>query len=515
MASALRTTSTNNPEKGSKMSVSNVGPSRRSLLGGLACLPAVTMLGACTSNRAPTGTGSSGGGLSPADISLAGINQWTTSPSDFGPAWAAQVKRFEAARPGTSLKTISLPIASGDQTIKTQLAAGTAPELVLGRQPPEPYMCLPLDDYLKAKNPFAPEYAQWVDAFIPEYYGFNNPVTANADGHLYSVSFNQTGWALYLNQDLLQKAGVSTKPEDLDTWGKFMAAVDKIKATGAAAVAMDNSGLGQGWTSGVVFDMLLDRYFDDWNHFDAKGNPGKNPYLTTKSLIWAIKTGKLKADLPEVTAALQFIKTFFMEAVTKNWSGIAGQGGAALGLGDFISGKAAMAWGTDFAFEQLKTATFKFATIPFPTITKADSPVSDGTPARFGGATGFSTAYMVPAKTSGAKLEAAIAFLQYMSAPKTVQPWIDDTGSLSALKDVKVPEVAKGFAAGEWAKVQRMSGLTITRILPGVPFKQIIDPWLLGQQELGAAQQALQKWWTDGAAATIKSNKWENEDWAK
>lgn len=497
------------------MSVTHNGMGRRTLLGGLACLPGAALLSACSGTPASQNTPRSSGAPTPAEISLAGINQWTTSPNDFGPAWAAQIKRFEEARPGTTFKTISLPIASGDQTIRTQLAAGTAPELVLGRQPPEPYMALPLDDYLKAKNPFAPEYAKWIDAFVPEYYGFDNPVTVNADGHMYSVSFNQTGWALYVNEDLFQKAGISPKVADLDTWGKFMAAAEKLTAAGIAPVAMDNSGLGQGWTAGVVFDMFLDRYFDAWNHFDARGNVGKNTYLTTKSLIWAIKTGKLRADLPEVGAALQIMKDFFMKAVTKNWSGIAGQGGAALGLGDFMASRAAMAWGTAFAFQQLQSAPFKFSSIPFPTVTRADSPQSDGTPARFGGATGFSTAYMIPAKTSGAKLDAAIAFLQYMSAPKTVQPWINDTGSIPALKDVTVPDVAKGFVVGEWAKVQRMSGLTMTRLLPGVPFKQIIDNWLLGQQDLAAAQQGLQKWWMDGAAATIKSNKWETEDWAK
>ena len=46
------------------------------------------------------------------DIVLDGPNQWTTSPTSFGAPWEAQVKRFEAANPGVTLKTNVLPLTT-------------------------------------------------------------------------------------------------------------------------------------------------------------------------------------------------------------------------------------------------------------------------------------------------------------------------------------------------------------------------------------------------------------------
>lgn len=63
-------------------------------------------------------------------ITLSGPNQWNSSGSSFGKPWEELVAAFEAKEPNIKVKTVVLPLNSFGQTISTQLAAGTASELV-------------------------------------------------------------------------------------------------------------------------------------------------------------------------------------------------------------------------------------------------------------------------------------------------------------------------------------------------------------------------------------------------
>ena len=168
----------------------------------------------------------------------------------------------------------------------------------------------------------------------------------------------------------------------------------------------------------------------------------------------AIKTGTNITALPEFAEALQLTKWFFDNAVTPNWSGIKGLSGIGLDIPDFVAGKTAMAFGADFAYPSMAAAKFKFASMPFPTITSATTPLSQNLPAQFG-ATPGGTSYLIPATTKGDNLTYAVKFLQYMTSPKTAQRWItESTGAPSVSGEVGVPGIA-AFNVGDWANQMR------------------------------------------------------------
>ncbi|MFI7423840.1 ABC transporter substrate-binding protein [Nonomuraea sp. NPDC049684] len=441
-------------------------------------------------------------------ITLAGPNQWNASGSSFGPAWEALVDAFEKREPGIEVRTQVLPLDGFMQTITTQLAAGTAPELVFNQPPHKAHEVHALDAELQKPNPYVPGNQRWIDVFRKEYYG---PAVSKAlskeSGKLEYIPFNLVAIGLFYNKDAFAKAGVDQPPA---TWEDFRSACGKLKAAGFDPVALDKGGLAAGWTWEAVSTQLIDKYHDDWNFFDATGKPGKAPTVTEKSMSKAIKQGTLTTRTPEVAESLKIYKEFF-DCGTPNWTGVA-DGGATVGYRDFVSGKAAMSWGTDFAVEALKAdAKFALGTMPFPTITRASTPLSSEAPARYGASIG-GTSYMIPSTVKGEKYAAAVKFLQYMSSP-AIKPWLDATGGLPAVEGVEPSAETAGLLEGEWGKPFRVTAL------PGGPegtsFRDVFDGYLLGRRSLEEELADLDKWWKRGIEAGIKKNAWGDEDWAR
>jgi multiple sugar transport system substrate-binding protein len=464
----------------------------------LACVSLT--LAACSSS----GGGSAGGTTT---ITLEGPNQWTSSGSTFGPAWEALVTRFEKDNPKIKVKTVVLPISEFNQTISTQLAAGTAPELVFNQASYKPYMVHHLDSDLTKPNPYVPGNKQWIDVFKPKAYGLK--LTVDPEGHVDYVPFNMFTAGVFYNKDAFAKADVQAP---ITTFANLLTACGKLKSAGYTPFAMDDSDLGVGWTWQVVSNMLLNKDYNKFNYFDATGKPGTNPTLTQKDLVRATATGQLTTKTPEVAESLKLMKQFFDQCATKNWSGIKGTSGSMVNVKDFVSGKAAMTWGTDFAGPVLTNLGFKYATMPFSTIMKATTPLSTNAPAQKGVSLG-GTSYMIPAKVSGDKLKAAIKFLQYVSAPTKVEPWLKATGAIPVLNDAPVPAQSQGLVTGAWAQPLKIGG---TLLGPsGTTGVSMFDGYLLGSKNLSQEQSYLQQMWGKSASELIKNNLWDKESWAK
>lgn len=471
--------------------------SRSGIVGALACV--ALMLAACSSGG--------GGSAGVTTITLEGPNQWTTSGSTFGPAWDALIARFEKDNPKIKVKTVVLPVSEFNQTISTQLAAGTAPELVFNQASYKPYMVHHLESYLTKPNPYVPGNKRWIDVFKPKAFGLK--LTVDPEGHVDFIPFNMFTAGVFYNTSAFAKAGVRAP---IKTFTDLLAACGKLEAAGYTAFGMDDSDLGIGWTWQVVSNMLLTKYYDKFNYFDATGKPGSNPTLTQEDLVRATATGQLTTKTPEVTESLKLVKQFFDQCATKNWSGIKGTSGSMVNASDFASGKAAMTWGTDFAAPVLTKVSFKYATMPFPTITKATTPLSTNAPAQKGVSLG-GTSYMIPAKISGDKLKAAVKFLQYVSAPAKVEPWLKATGAIPVLKDAPVPAASRGLVAGAWAKPLKIGG---TLLGPsGTTGMGMFDGYLLGSKSLSQEQSYLQGMWNKSASELIKDNGWGHQAWAK
>ncbi|PSK96401.1 multiple sugar transport system substrate-binding protein [Haloactinopolyspora alba] len=406
----------------------------------------VVALAAMTFVAAACGGDSGQGDGDEITITLSGPNQWNNDPASFGPAWEDLVARFEKEEPGINVETTVLPLAEFGQTLSTQLSAGTAPELVFKQVPHEPEQVHSLNEYLEQPNPYVEGNEKWLDLFNQDYFGPKSTRARNVKGDYEFIPFNLVIVGLYYNADILAEAGVEAP---IETYGEFMDACEDIKDAGYVPLSMDQSHLGQGWTYNMIAPMLFHKYADELNQFGANNEPGTALQLSSKSLAKAILTGEFDPkDTPEVAESLRLLKEVFDKCATPNWSGISG-GASFVGHDDFVGGRAAIAYGTNFAAPNLKEVDWEWGTMPFPTITKQDSEFATGQPAQFGAGVG-GTNYMIPATTEGEKLDAAIKFLQFATSPEHGQPWLDASGGIPATNDAEAAPGLENLTSGEW-----------------------------------------------------------------
>ncbi|MYV97012.1 extracellular solute-binding protein [Streptomyces sp. SID3343] len=451
-------------------------------------------------------------------ITLEGPNQWSESGSSFGKPWEDLVASFRKAEPNIKVKTVVLPLNSFTQTVSTHLAAGTAPELVFSQVPHKPHMVHPLDEYLAKPNPYiksGPGSEKWVDAFKSRYYVQGNPKLRNADGKVELVPFNLVGTGIFYNKEAFAKAGL-TAP--FKTFEDLIQGCAKLKAAGYTPLAMDRSDIGPEWTMRAISGMLLDKHVERLNTFDFDGNPGKAtsatgaPAVAEKALTKAVLTGELTTKTPEVVAALELLKKMWGACVDKQWSGnTEGLNGSVVGLRDFSTAKAAMAWGVNFGAGSLNTSKFEVSSMPFPQITQESTPLADGAPPRFGAGVG-GTSYMIPSTVKGEKLAATVKFLQFVSTPANIDPWLKATGGIPAVEGATGAQETNAFAEGTWgdpAPLELPVGPTsVTKL-------SLVEGWLLGTKSMQEQQSYLQDMWTKGAQQIVKDRKWNNEPWAK
>ena len=441
-------------------------------------------------------------------IELRGPNQWNNNAKSFGPEWDRLVRDFKIAEPNITLKTVVQPLNSFYATNSTQLAAGTAGDLVFRQAKYTPEMVVNLDPYLKEPNPYIDGNKKWIDAFDDNFYGYEKNIGPNAKGNMEWIPFNLIGIGIFANKDLAAKTGVQLPIKDFTS---LFAACKKFKAAGVDPWGWDNSFLPISWTWRVISSMFMQGEYDKIDLFDKAGAAGKSlpTSITDKSRTRAILEGKLKATDPQIQASLKMLKKFVDECATNNWSGITNNNGAVTAYDDFFAGRAAMTWGVSFGLASLNAAKFKSTIFAFPTIDKAADPLSNGHNARWGVGVG-GTEYMIPASTKGTKLEAAVLFLQFLSSPKGLK-WAGTSGGISPIKG-KSSGVSLGDGGSDWGKPQI---LWAPAEAPGKTVRSIFDGLLLGTKTVAETTATLQQNWDEGAKQAVKDNKWGDETWAK
>ena len=452
------------------------------------------------------------GGVAGTTITLEGPNQWTQSGSNFGRPWTEVLNEFTKVT-GVHVKTDVLPLATFSSVESTQLAAGTAPDLVFNQATYQPYMVVPLNKYLNRPNPFVPGNKKWLSLFNPEAYSAKVANVLDPKGNFDWVPFNLVGTALYFNKTAFKKAGI-TAP--IKTYSQLIADCSILKKHGYTPMAMDNSVIGWDFPYRPILSQMMEKEVPAMNHFTVTGQPGKASSITQEDYAWAIATGKFSASNPYVKESLVLLKQLYTNCATKNWSGIKGLSGDGVGLPQFEGGKAAMAWAVDFGYGTIAASSnFPIGSMPFPEITTATTKFSANVPPRSGNTIG-GTSYMIPAHTSGNALKASILLLQFMSAPKYITNWLARTGGIPAVEGIKPPPQDVAYFTGNWGKPALINPFASSGydIAPGVLQTDAYDGYLLGAKSLSQEVSYLEGLLQQGAAYLVKNDGWSGQSWA-
>lgn len=457
--------------------------------------------------------GNQNGHGTPVTITLEAPNQWTNSGTSFGSSWTSLIKNYEKANPNVKVNLRVLPLSSFSSTEAAQIAAGTAPEIIFNQFPNQYYELTNLDSFLQQPNPYVPGNKHWISLFKPQFYNDTNYGATGDLTHHYQLPVNLVAVGYYYNENAFKASGISSTPT---TWDQFMADLAKLKAHGYIGVGNTNSYLVQDNMFTTISAELLDKYYDKWNWYTAAGKPGKvTGPLPLEDYARAILTKQLTAQTPEIAETLKLLKQV-SAYFPPGWSGISDNSGAGVDISQFVQGKVGVIWGVNFGYGTIKSLApnIDVKSMPLPTVTTATTPLSTNVPARSGASIGGTT-YVLPSTDKGAKLNAAINFLQYMTAPKVNQKWLAQSSGNSVIVGSADPKALLGFTAGQWGKSPRVGQLPMIDSQLETTFPQIVDAYLLGSASLSDTENQLEQAWLQAARYEVQQNKNWTGSWTQ
>ncbi|GAV39781.1 ABC transporter substrate-binding protein [Streptomyces acidiscabies] len=289
----------------------------RKLVGALALTTALTLTAACSAST--DGSGSTDA----KDVKLR-MTVWTSNQDQLK-LFDSIAAAYRAQHPDVASITFeSLPFDAYNTTLTTQIAGGNAPDLVwmgdLSRDLIAADALVGLTDKLKST-------ADW------QYDDLEASATKefSRDGTLYAYPFSTSPFALYVNTDLLAKAGQQVDPKNL-TW-------DQVAAAGAAV----NKSTGK---AGFV---VRDFDYKAWNTLATV-------WTGFGASAWSEDGKKCTFTSPQMRQAF----TFLHDAAFKS-KAMPGPGTTA----DFFAGDSAFTV-AQVSRASLLTGKFKYALYPLP-----------------------------------------------------------------------------------------------------------------------------------------------------
>ncbi|MFF0345472.1 ABC transporter substrate-binding protein [Kribbella sp. NPDC004875] len=289
----------------------------RKALGVLALTTALAVTAACGASDASSSAGSS------TDVKLR-MTVWTSNEDQLK-LFDAIGDAYRAEHPEVSSITFeSLPFADYNTTLTTQIAGGNAPDLAwmgdLSKDLIAADALVGLTGKLKATDGW--KYDDLEDSATKEF---------SRDGTLYAYPFSNSPFALYVNTDLLAKAGQKIDPKTL-TW-------DQVAAAGAAVHAK----------TGKAGFVIRDFDYNAWNMLATV-------WTGFGAAAWSADGKTCTFGSPQMQQAF----TFLHDAAFKT-KAMPGPGAKA----DFFAGDAAFTV-AQVSRASLLTGSFKFGLSPLP-----------------------------------------------------------------------------------------------------------------------------------------------------
>lgn len=301
------------------------------------------------------------------------------------------IKQFEAANPGIKVVHQTFPYDAYQQKVASAVAAGQGPDVVNLY-----YGWIPT--WVKAGylQPLPDDLAKSLDA---DFIGMVQ--AAKVSGKYYGIPTAVRALALFYNKDLFKAAGIATPPR---TWEEFYAAGQKLTLKQGGRYTQIGYGISpDGQDHNVVREILLRQ---------AGGRPYSDD---TKKVLYASPEG-LKA----FRTYTDWVKKY--DLGMPNF--FPGNNGYRDG---FIAGKIGMIIDGSFAIGTIRDgAKFNWGVAEIP----IERP--GARKANFGS---FWLHGLSPLAT-GAKRDAAIKFLQFITSAETEKVWLERVGELPARKAI-------------------------------------------------------------------------------
>jgi multiple sugar transport system substrate-binding protein len=203
------------------------------------------------------------------------VNADTSDPAPRA-AWDAAIKQFEQANPDVTVKFNVYDHESYKKSIRNWLTSAS-PDVVFW------YVGNRMRQFVTPG--LLEDVSSVFTAEVKEQLGTVATDLVTAGGKQYGVPYTDYQWGIYYRKDLFAKAGVADKPK---TWDEFLAACDKIKASGVEPIVIGSKDL---WPTAGWFD-YLDLRINGYD-FHMELMAGKVPYTDPRVKALFAKWGEL------------------------------------------------------------------------------------------------------------------------------------------------------------------------------------------------------------------------------
>ena len=342
---------------------------------------AVALAATATLTLASCGFGGSAGGGGGGDGANT-LNLLVPSYSDATKGlWEDVIEGFEKENPDI---TVDLEVQSWDnleKVVSTKIQAGEAPDIYLGG----PFAGFVGDELLYPVEEVVSEetYSDFQDAFL---------ANAEVDGTAYALPLIASARALFVNNALLEQAGVSAPPT---TWDELLDAATKVSALGGGVAGY--------------------------------GMPLGSEEAQAEAAVWLWGGGgsfgdasEITIDTPENLAGAEQIKKMIDAGATQADPGSTQRSPL---MDIFIQGKIGMQVGLPPTVGQIEEGNpeLDYSIVPIPT--------KDGSPFTLG-----VMDQLMAFQNDGDKQEAITAFFDYYYAADVYVPWVQAEGFLPVTK---------------------------------------------------------------------------------
>jgi ABC-type glycerol-3-phosphate transport system substrate-binding protein len=344
------------------------------------------------------------------------------------------IAEYERLHPNITI-TLVPPLAPGSDYItwvRTQAAGAQLPDIVwlqasqVNNQLPRG-MFEPLTEFLNQGNPYIPAGQPGHDRWLDSFAGFVMEFVQADDGNWYQVNADYVGTAIFYNKEIFAEAGLD--PENPpQTWSEFIAAHQAIRAIGKEAFAfpLGPSAFIWSWWHRVGATQFYGDRFDELN---VDNNLFRlSPYSQARNYAVGVWD-------PEDE---RYQETF---RILKDWSQYWVPGALSMDITDtfrmFVNGDVAMYWNGSWAVPQTlnnEQVQFEWATFSLPTFDEEATEFYTGVSAPMIGGPSAAFQYSIPTNQANntmtpEKLEAAVDFLKFLTAPQNSGPMVNDLGS--------------------------------------------------------------------------------------
>lgn len=300
------------------------------------------------------------------------------------------IKHFQEQNPNIIVKQTNFPYDQYNEKVATLVPAGKGPDVINLY-----YGWLPRYVSSGFLQPL-PESAFPAETIERDYYPLVS--AAQIDGSYWAIPTSVRTLALFYNKDLFAKANIDAPPATWDELVDVALSLTEKDANGQFVVE------GLAWEPGA---QLHHWYRDGLLHQAG----GEDLSEDRRRILWA--------DTPAGLEAFQYLLDFAIKHKVGT-SGVFTDDATA-----FKTGHAAMNIDGSFRLGSLKTDApdLNYGIAPLPSYKSRSAPSSFW-------------ANAIPANVSGAKLEAAIKFLQFLTSKEVQEQWVEKVGELPAQKAV-------------------------------------------------------------------------------